>query len=94
MRIRCISTLIVACFLLIIGLNNPKLNSRSISHLWSLGFGNVSGETLITINGDYSLSGAHGVIFIVLVANSPQLILSFLYFSYNEIFICILLAKK
>ena len=94
MRARCISTLIVACYFLGQGLNNSELNSRSISHLWSLGFGNFSSETLIWINGSHDLSGADGVMLMVLVANSPQLILSFLYFSYNGIFTCMLLAKE
>ena len=94
MRIRCISTLIVACVLLGQGLNNSQLTSRSISHLWSLGFGNVSSETLVNLHNRQDLSGAGGVILPVLVANSPQLILSFLYFSYNGIFTCMLLAKE
>ena len=94
MRIRCIVALIIAGFLLDHGLNDSALNSRSISHLWSLGFGNVSSENLITMNGSRDLSGARGLILIVLVANSPQIILSFLYFSYNGIFTCMLLAKE
>ena len=94
MRIRCIEALTVAYFLLSKGLNNIELSSRSISHLWSLGFGNVSPETLVTINDSHDLSGAGGVFLIVLVANSPQIILSFLYFSYNGIFTCMLLAKE
>ena len=95
MGIRCISTLTVACFLLGQGLKNGELNSRSILHLWSLfGFGNVSSETLVTINNSRDLLGADGVLRIVLVVNSPQIVLSFLYFSYNSIFTCMLLAKE
>lgn len=94
MRTRCISTLIVACALLGQGLQNDYLTSRSISHLWSLGFGNVNGETLITMNHSKDLSGPTGVIFTVLVANSPQILLSFLYFAYNGIFTCMLLAEE
>lgn len=80
--------------LLSLGLSNPGLDSQSLSHLWSLGFGNVSSETLISLRKSQDLSGAGGVILIVLVANSPQIILSFLYFSYNGIFTCMLLAKE
>lgn len=65
-----------------------------MSHLWSLGFSNASSETLITMKHSQNLSSAGGVILIVLVANSPQIILSFLYFSYNGIFTCMLLAKE
>lgn len=46
------------------------------------------------MNHSQDLSGAGGVVLIVLVANSPQIILSFLYFSYNGIFTCMLLAKE
>ena len=70
------------------------LYSRSISHLWSLGFGNVSSETLIFIQHSQDVSNAGGLLLMVLVANSPQIILSFLYFSYNGIFTCMLLAKE
>ena len=94
MIIRCTLALIVAGFLLGQGLHNSELNGRSISHLWALGFGNINFETLITIAHSQDLSGANGVILIVLIANSPQIILSFLYFSYNGIFTCMLLAKE
>ena len=94
MRSRCIWSLIVTLILLGRGLSNPSLKSRSISHLWSLGFGNVSPETLNSIHNSQDLSGAGGVILTVLVANSPQIALSFLYFSYNGIFTCMLLAKE
>ncbi len=91
---RCVSTLITAGALLGQGLKNPLLTSRSISHLWSLGFGNVNSETLIYMNNNQDLSGSAGVVFTVLVANSPQIILSFLYFAYNGIFTCMLLAEE
>ena len=65
-----------------------------MSHLWSLGFGNVSPETLIAINDRLNWSGPAGLIFTVLLANSSQIILSFLYFAYNGIFTCMLLAKE
>ena len=94
MRTRYLLSLIITGSLLGQGLKNSNLNSRSISHLWSLGFGNVSSETLITINNSLDLSGADGVVLVVLIANSPQIILSFLYFSYNGIFTCMLLAKE
>ena len=40
------------------------------------------------------LSGPAGVIATVLVANSPQILLSFLYFAYNGVFTCMLLAEE
>ena len=94
MRTRCISTLIAACALLGLGLTNSRLTDRSISHLWSLGFGNVNPETLISMNHNQDLSGPTHVVFTTLIANSPQIILSFLYFAYNGIFTCMLLAEE
>ena len=46
------------------------------------------------MNNSQDLSGPGGVIFTVLVANLPQVILSFLYFAYNGIFTCMLLAEE
>lgn len=94
MRARCISTLIITNALLGQGLNNTSLINRSLSHLWSLGLGNVTTETLIRMNHSQDLSGSAGVVFTVLVANSPQILLSFLYFAYNGIFTCMLLAEE
>ena len=94
MQTRCISTLIATGALLGQGLTNDSLNSRSISHLWSLGFGNVNPESLITMNHSQDLLGSTGVILTVLLANSPQIILSFLYFTYNGVFTCMLLAEE
>ena len=95
MRTRCISTLIATSALLSLGLENDSMTSRSISHLWSLGFGNVNAETLITIgNHNRDLPGSAGVIATVLIANSPQILLSFLYFAYNGLFTCMLLAEE
>ena len=95
MRNRCILTLIAACSLLVLGLCKSYLESRSLSHLWSLGFGNVNGETLIALaSNPQQLSGPGGVVLTVLIANSPQIVLSFLYFALNGIFTCMLLAKE
>lgn len=75
---RCVLTLIITSVLLSRGLQNPMLNSRSISHLWRLGFGAVSNESLINI--PLANSTGHIMTFIFL-ANAPQAILSFLFFS-------------
>ena len=94
MRARCISTLITTGALLALGLDNPTITSRSIPHLWSLGFGNVNAESLIQIKNNEDLSSAAGVIATVLIANSPQILLSFLYFALNGILTCMLLAEE
>lgn len=46
------------------------------------------------MNKSHDLSGPGGVIFTVLVANLPQVILSFLYFVYNGTFTYMLLAEE
>ena len=75
-------------------MNSPALTSRSLSHLWSLGFGKINSETLIYINHTLNLTSPASVVLIVLIANSPQILLSFLYLAYNGIFTCILLAEE
>ena len=58
-----------------------------IKSLWRLSFGAVSSLTLITI-GDLSTVST------VLLANAAQVVLSFLYLSYNSIFTCELLSRE
>lgn len=94
LRFRYILTLTATGVLLRLGLNNVYLTSRSIPHLWSLAFGNVNAENLITINHTENLSGPTSVIATVLVANLPQILLSFLYFAYNGMFTCMLLVEE
>ena len=88
-------TLSVVAVLLRLGLANPYLPSRSISYLWSLGFGTVTAASIInwpTQQYDESVQG--GLLLMVLISNSPQLILSFLYLTYNGLFTSMLLAKE
>ena len=61
-----------------------------MSHLWSLGYGTVSIETIPHIYG--SISGK--LIPMTLIANFPQALLSFLYLTYNALFTCMLTAKE
>ena len=89
-NILCISTLIVAGALLGIGLQNTQLRSRNISYLWGLGFGNVTSESLV----GWNIPGSGGLLLNVLVANSPQALLSFLFLTYNGLYTCMLMAKE
>ena len=43
---------------------------------------------------DLDLSGPSGLFFSIFAANSPQIICSFLYFLYNGLFTCMLLAEE
>ena len=81
------------------GLTNTYLPHRSISYLWSLGFGTVTAEFIITGKSwptqQYNESAQEGyLLLMILISNSPQLILSFLYLTYNGLFTSMLLAKE
>ena len=60
-----------------------------MSHLWELGFGAVSIESLIYLEW----SGITGLHLSVIVANSAPVISSFLFLTYNSLFTCMLSEK-
>ena len=93
MHVRYMSTFTLTCFLLMEGMDNDSLASWSVPRLWSLGFGDVNSQTLIHLNHG-SLSDSTSLILTGLVANVPQILLSFLYFSYNGLYTCMLLAEE
>ncbi|KIY01525.1 uncharacterized protein Z520_03077 [Fonsecaea multimorphosa CBS 102226] len=93
-----------ACFILYIGgLSaaaaflgrgiSAMVGSKSLSSLWSIGLGTVSGRTLIQNDAVFG-SGKTALMAAVVLANIPQLILSLLYFTYNGLFTCMLLASE
>lgn len=57
-----------------------------MSYLWTLGYGGVSGETVLHFRGT--------LIQMILIANLPQALLSFLYLTYNALFTSMLLAEE
>ena len=61
-----------------------------MSHLWGLGFGAVTGELLVSWNK----TSSGGLLLTVLVANSPQALLSFLFLTYNGLYTCMLMANE
>ena len=85
----CILTLLVAGIFLRVGLSNDQLLSKSMSHLWSLGFGAITFESLVN-GGPFG----DGLLLNVLVANSPQALLSFLFLTYNGLYTCMLMASE
>ena len=87
---RCTATLITAGILLDRGMRNQNLGDKSIKGLWSLGFGAVTAHSLTVIH----ISGSGGLLLTVLIANLPQVILSFLYLTYNGLFTCMLLGQE
>ena len=87
------ATLALTCFLFVQSLGNDSLASWSVSELWSLGFGDVNSKTLINLNHG-SLSDSTSLFLTGLVVNLPQILLSFLHFSYNGLFTCMLLVEE
>ena len=80
--------LTIISFLLQLGLEAfPE--SKSFSNLVRLGFGTVDPRTFISWNID-----RRSTIGNVLVANSAQIILSAIYFSYNGLFTCMFLGHE
>jgi hypothetical protein len=62
-----------------------ETSQKSLRMLAQIGFGAIDTRGLIN-------TGPHSVIGNVLVANSPQVLLSAVYFSYNSLFTCMLLG--
>lgn len=73
------------------GVGNPNLRDKSISHLWKLGFGAVSTESLIYI---LFPGGQSGIVASVLLANTPQVLLSFLFLTFNGLLSSMLLMEE
>ena len=71
---------------------NAMSSSKSLSSLWSIGFGIPSSRTLV--QNDATESGKASLMSAVALANIPQLVLSLLYFTYNGLFTCMLLAYE
>ena len=84
----CAATLSVASILLEVGLGEGT--DRSFSHLWKMGYGTVTSESII----NWNLRGSGGLVSSVIIVNLPQAILSLLFLVYNAIFTCILLADE
>ena len=92
--LRCTLTVVIASVLLRQGLINEDLLSNSISHLWALGFGAVTAESM-TYGAKRQAKSRENTIFLnILITNSPQLLISFLFLTYNSLWTCLLLNKE
>lgn len=87
----CGLTILTALPLCHMGINATQLTSRKFSHLWALGYGTVTSEQMVNWNG---MGGSGGLMLTILIANSPQALLSFLFLTYNGLFTCMLLADE
>ena len=61
--------------------------SRSV---WSSGFGGLDSDMM----ADWTLHGKSGLVGLAVLTNIPQLLLSFLFLTYNGLFTCMLLSKE
>ncbi|MCJ1312051.1 hypothetical protein MMC25_005725 [Agyrium rufum] len=92
---RCIIALISAYVLLGSAIHGVANNgsSTSLPTLWAMGLGSVNPYALLS-GGQSNNSDHLGVVGNILLANTAQVIISFLYFSYNSIFTCELLSRE
>ncbi|KAL9581715.1 MAG: hypothetical protein Q9212_003735, partial [Teloschistes hypoglaucus] len=91
-NVLCITVLIIAGVLLHKGISNYQLAEKSFSAIWNLGYGTVTSQSLLAKN--VLLPGSGGLFTTVLLANLPQLFLSFLYLAYNALFTYMLLGQE
>lgn len=82
--------MIAAIALLSVGLHNGAFACGKLSHLWSLDYGAVTNESLITLH----LHGADSLVATVLIDNALQLLLSLLPLTYNGLFTCMLQTRE
>ena len=83
-----ITTIIVAGILLSLGLK--ELGYSSGSNFRNSGFGAVNTDMMAR----WSFGGTSGILLTALIANIPQLLLSFLFLTYNGLYTCMLLADE
>jgi hypothetical protein len=86
---RCLSVIIVAAVFIKIGISGivSSHGSSSLSSLWQRGFGEISTSALVHTD-------LTGLIPNIILANLPQLVLSFLYFNVNSLWTSMLAAKE
>ncbi|KAI9723449.1 MAG: hypothetical protein M1828_004179 [Chrysothrix sp. TS-e1954] len=80
----------VCIFLLVFGI--AHLRGGDVSSIWDYGLGAAHTETLIY--WQIPSVGAKGLIENVLVSNSPQIVLSFIYFTFNAILTRMLAGRE
>lgn len=85
----CLSTLIATTFLLLLALPSIRLRGND---LLAFGFSSINSDSLISTN--LPDTGSTGLICSVLLANTPQALVSFLYLLYNGLFTCMHLAHE
>jgi hypothetical protein len=86
--IRCLIGVLAGCYLLWSGIKNIKSTQIvNLSTLWALGFGKFN--TTAVVGRSFK-----GIFVNIILANMPQLILSFIYLYFNGYWTCMLAAKE
>ncbi|KAL8645139.1 MAG: hypothetical protein Q9226_007434 [Calogaya cf. arnoldii] len=86
-----ILVLIVTALFLHPAVTNKRLADNSFKGLWELGYGTVTFQSLVADNA-FPTNG--GLLLPIFVANFPQILLSFLYLAYNDLFTSMLLCRE
>jgi hypothetical protein len=66
----------------------------AINQMIELGFGAVDQRTLLSSALSIPTSGTSGLLLNALIANSPQVILSMVYYTYNSLFTCFMISAE
>ena len=62
----------------------------SLGEMWQMGYGGITSTTILP----FSFPGSAGLILTIILANAPQALLSVLFFIYNGLLTCMLLAQE
>ena len=89
-RLRVVLLTVFVMFL--IHFANPSFTIPSISHLWSLAFDTLAAESVVTSGVFQSFHS--GSRWVILISNSPRLILSSTYATYDGPFTFMLLVEQ
>lgn len=68
--------------------------SHDLRAIWDLGFGAVSETAVVVCLPDFIKNSSRQLVWMVFLANLPQLLFSLLYFQYNALFTGMLAAKE
>lgn len=87
-------TFITVFILLSVGITSLKGFGvdTNLASLWELGFGDVNTNSILRLNG--GLDSTDKVLGYVLLANFPQIVLSFIYIMYSGLYTCMLLSHE
>ena len=79
----CVATLVSSVVLLRTALFGLQPLPTDLASLWRLGFGSLNANALVSLSDTTLPATAYYITLFVLLANSPQLVFSFLYLLYN-----------